>query len=186
MRTPPMWQKVFPPPCWHFASSEGSPHENGYNSGTKSRKMLPKVAKRPKRRGLGPYSKKTKFLGRNFFWPFLAFFGHFLAVFGRNFMKERHLSKKSFLTFVHIVIDYTKPLGIVWNSKKKFLWPGLMLILSRWDWNRASSVCGMWNLKGILAYSQKMVFLEDWGFSSYCPIRSSPVWTWEGATSRPI
>ena len=48
-------------------------------------------------------------------WPnvVLAIFGHFLAVFGRNFMKERHLSKKSFLTFVHIVIDYTKPLGIV-------------------------------------------------------------------------
>ena len=87
--------------------------QKGHNSETKSRKMLPKVAKRPKRRGLGPYSKKTKFLGQNCFWSFLAFFGHFLAVFGRNFMKERHLSKKSFLTFVHIVIDYTKPFGIV-------------------------------------------------------------------------
>ena len=40
---------------------------------------------------------------------------------GRNFMKERHLSKKSFLTFVYIVIDYTKPPGIVQNSKKVFL-----------------------------------------------------------------
>ena len=112
--------------CRNFAALEGSPHENGYNSGTKSRKMLPKVAKRPKRRGLGTYNKKPKFLGQNIFWPFLAFFGHFLAVFGWNFMKERHLSKKSFLTFVHIVIDYTKPFGIVWNSKKKFLWTGLM------------------------------------------------------------
>ena len=102
--------------CRNFAALEGSPHENGYNSGTKSRKMLPKVAKRPKRQGLeglGPYSKKMKFLGQNFFWSFLGFFGHFLAVFGRNFMKEGHLSKKSFLTFVHIVIDYTKPFGIV-------------------------------------------------------------------------
>ena len=34
-------------------------------------------------------------------------------IFGRNFMKERHLSEKSFLTFVYIVIDYTKPPGIV-------------------------------------------------------------------------
>ena len=68
--------------CRNFAAFEGSPHENGYNSETKSRKMLPKVPKRPERRGLGPYSKKPKFLGQIFFWPFLAFFGHFLTVFG--------------------------------------------------------------------------------------------------------
>ena len=78
----PMRQKFGNSGCWNFAALEGSPHENGYNSETKSRKMLPKVPKRPERRGLGPYSKKTKFLGQIFFWPFLAFFGHFLAVFG--------------------------------------------------------------------------------------------------------
>ena len=30
-----------------FAASDGSPHENSHNSGTKSRKMLPKAPKRP-------------------------------------------------------------------------------------------------------------------------------------------
>ena len=62
----------------HFAVSEGSPHENGRNSETKSPKMDPKVTKRPKRRGLGPYSKKTKIFGQNFFGHFWPFFGHFL------------------------------------------------------------------------------------------------------------
>ena len=85
-RTLPMWQKVFPPPCWHFASSEGSPHENGHNSEMKSQKMLPKVPKRPERQGLGPYSKKPNFLGPNFFfghfWPFLAIFWPFLDCVG--------------------------------------------------------------------------------------------------------
>ena len=79
-RTPPMWQKVFPPPCWHFASSEGYHHENGHNSEMKSRKMLPKVAKRPKRQGLGPCSKKPKFFGPKFF---LVIFGPFWPFFGR-------------------------------------------------------------------------------------------------------
>ena len=111
--TPPMRQNVSRGEGRLFVTSEGFSHENGHNSETKGRKMLPKVAKRLKRRGLGPYSKKPKFFGQIFFWPFLAFFCHFLAVFGRNFMKERHLSKKSFLTFVHIVIDYTKPFGII-------------------------------------------------------------------------
>ena len=77
-----MWQNFGRRNCRNFAAFEGSPHENGYNSETKSRKMLPKVPKQPERRGLGPYSKKTKFLGQIFFWPFLAFFGHFLTVFG--------------------------------------------------------------------------------------------------------
>ena len=86
--------------CQNFAALEGSPHENGYNSETKSRKMLPKVPKRPERRGLGPYSKKPKFLGQIFFWSFLAFFDHFLAVFGQNFMKERRLGKFFFLPVV--------------------------------------------------------------------------------------
>ena len=66
--------------------------------------MLPKVAKRPKRQGLGPYSKKTKFLDQNFFWSFLAFFDHFLAVFGQNFMKERHLGKIFFCQLSRMVI----------------------------------------------------------------------------------
>ena len=57
--------------------SEGSPHENGHYSETKSRKMLPEVTKWPKLRGLGPYSKKAKFLGQNFFCPFCSFFGRF-------------------------------------------------------------------------------------------------------------
>ena len=80
--TPQMRQNFGSRNCRNFAAFEGSPHENGYNSETKSRKMLPKVPKRPERRGLGPYSKKPKFLGQIFFWQFLAFFGHFLTVFG--------------------------------------------------------------------------------------------------------
>ena len=65
----------------HFAASEGSPHENGRNSETKSRKMDPKVAKRPKRRGLGPYRKKNQnFLAKIFFGHFWPFFGHFWPV----------------------------------------------------------------------------------------------------------
>ena len=105
--TPPMRQNVRGEGRL-FVTSEGFSHENGHNSETKCRKMLPKVPKRPEWRGLGPYSKKPKFLGQNFCWPFLAFFGQFLVVFGRNFMKERHLSKKCFLTFVQIVKDYIK------------------------------------------------------------------------------
>ena len=91
--TPPMKQNVSRGEGRLFVTSEGLSHENGHNSETKSRKMLPKVAKRPKRRGLGPYSKKPKFLGHIFFGHFWPFFGHFLAIFGRNFMKERHLGK---------------------------------------------------------------------------------------------
>ena len=81
--TPPMRQNVSRGEGRLFVTSEGFPHENGHNSETKSRKMLPNVAKRPKRRGLGPYSKKTKFFGKIFFGPFLAFFGHFLVIFCR-------------------------------------------------------------------------------------------------------
>ena len=66
--------------------------------------MLPKVAKQQKRRGLCLNSKKPKFLGQNFFWSFLAFFDHFLAVFGQNFMKERHLGRKFFCQFSRMVI----------------------------------------------------------------------------------
>ena len=78
-----------------FVTSEGFSHENGHNSETKSRKMLPKVAKRPKRRGLGPYSKKTKFLSQNFsghLWPCLTIFWPFWselyegATFGGKFV----------------------------------------------------------------------------------------------------
>ena len=83
----------------HFAASEGSPHENGRNSETKSRKMDPKVAKRPKRRGLGPYSKKTKFLGQHFFWSFLAFFGHFLAIFWPELYEGATFEQKVFSNF---------------------------------------------------------------------------------------
>ena len=78
--TPPMRQNVSRGEGRLFVTSEGFSHENGHNSETKSQKMLPKVAKRPKRRGLGPYSNKPKFLGQIFFWSFLAFFDHFLAV----------------------------------------------------------------------------------------------------------
>ena len=74
--TPQMRQNFCNSGCRNFAAFEGFPHENGYNSETKSRKMLPKVPKRPERRGLGPYSKKTKFYGQ-------IFFGHFLVIFGR-------------------------------------------------------------------------------------------------------
>ena len=77
--SPQMRQNFCNSGCRNFAAFEGFPHENGYNSETKSRKMLPKVPKRPERRGLGPYSKKNKIFGPNFF---LAIFGHFLAVFG--------------------------------------------------------------------------------------------------------
>ena len=80
--TPPMKQNVSRGEGRLFVTSEGFSHENGHNSETKSLKMLPKVAKRPKRRGLGPYSKKTKFLGQIFFghfWPFLTIFRPFFA-----------------------------------------------------------------------------------------------------------
>ena len=80
--TPQMRQNFCNSGCRNFAAFEGFPHENGYNSETKSRKMLPKVPKRPERQGLGPYSKKPKFLGQNFFWPFLAIFWPFLARWG--------------------------------------------------------------------------------------------------------
>ena len=79
----------------NFAALEGSPHENGYNSETKSQKMLPKVPKRPERRGLGPYSKKPKFLGQIFFghfWPFLAIFWPFLACVGGFLHRIKKLS----------------------------------------------------------------------------------------------
>ena len=82
-----------------FVTSEGFSYENGYNSETKSRKMLPKEAKRPKRRRLGPYSKKTKFLGRNFFWPLLAFFGHFFGCFWPELYEGATFEQKVFSNF---------------------------------------------------------------------------------------
>merc|ERR1712082_473535 len=77
--TPPMKQNVSRGEGRLFVTLEGFSHENGHNSETKSRKMLPKVAKRPKRQGLGPYSKKPKFFGQFF----LVIFGHFLVIFGQ-------------------------------------------------------------------------------------------------------
>ena len=65
--------------CRNFAEFNGSHLENGYNSETKSRKMLPKVPKRPERRGLVPITKNQN-CGANFF---LAIFGLFWAFFDR-------------------------------------------------------------------------------------------------------
>ena len=50
--TPQMRQNFCNSGCRNFAAFEGFPHENGYNSEMKSRKMLLKVPKRLKRRGL--------------------------------------------------------------------------------------------------------------------------------------
>ena len=82
--TPPIRQNFGSRNCQKFSALQGSPDENGCNSETKSRKILPKVPKRPERRGLGPYSKKNKFLGQIFFWPFLAIFWPFLARWGQK------------------------------------------------------------------------------------------------------
>ena len=50
--TPQMRQNFCNSGCRNFAAFEGFPHENGYNSETKSPKRLPKVPKRPQRPGL--------------------------------------------------------------------------------------------------------------------------------------
>ena len=105
--------------CQNFAAFEGSPHENGYNSETKSRKMLPKVPKRPERRGLGPYSKKPKFLGQIFFWPFLAFFGHFLTVFGPVGIEKTIFVKSVFSKSCFYWSKRKKNHSLSPNSKKK-------------------------------------------------------------------
>ena len=80
--TPPMKQNVSRGEGRLFVTSEGFSHKNGHNSETKGRKMLPKVAKRPKQRGLGPYSKNQNFWAKFFFGhfrPFLTIFWPFLA-----------------------------------------------------------------------------------------------------------
>ena len=72
-----------------FAAPDGSPHENGHNSGTKSRKLLllPEAPKRPDRRGLKTvhWRKSRSHIKKRIFGPKTVNFGpkkgtHFLTL----------------------------------------------------------------------------------------------------------
>ena len=82
-----------------FVTSEGFSYENGYNSETKSRKMLPKEAKRPKQRRLGPYSKKNKIFGPKFFLTIFGLFWPFFGCFWLELYEGATFEQKVFFNF---------------------------------------------------------------------------------------
>ena len=76
--------------------------------------MLPKVAKRPKRQGLGPYRNKRNVLAKNFFCHFWPFFGHFWPVgIEKTIFVKNVFSKSCFYWSKRKKIDSLSP-----NSKK--------------------------------------------------------------------
>ena len=161
--------------------------------------MDPKVAKRPKRRGLGPYSKKPKFFGQNFFLSFLAIFWSFLAGGDRKndfcekcillklFLlvqaKKKSQPKSQFQKRCFRETPYSEHAVCTHHSLISTLHP--QMLWQKWHWHHSTAGTPL-NLWSRSLNSQRvnclilLWFAESWRTSWRGRDRRAPRWSWRG------